>query len=56
MTPRSRRIVGALPWAGTGGLSTIFARPSYQDSVAATVGSHRGVPDVSFSASLSGAS
>ena len=46
---------GALPWAGTGGLSTIFARPSYQNSVAATVGNHRGVPDVSFSASLSGA-
>ncbi len=46
---------GALPWAGTGGLSTIFARPSYQNSVSATVGSHRGVPDVSFSASLSGA-
>ena len=46
---------GALPWAGTGGLSTIFVRPSYQNSVAATVGNHRGVPDVSFSASLSGA-
>jgi subtilase family serine protease len=47
--------LGALPWAGTGGLSTLFARPAYQDSVASTVGDHRGVPDVSMSASMSGA-
>ena len=48
------KFAGALPWASTGGLSSIFARPSYQDSVAGTVGDHRGVPDVSMSASLSG--
>ena len=55
MTPRSSKLDGALPWASSGGLSAIFARPSYQGSVAATVGDHRGVPDVSMSASLSGA-
>jgi subtilase family serine protease len=45
---------GALPWASTGGLSAIFTRPAYQDPVSATVGDHRGVPDVAMSASLSG--
>ncbi|HEV7957915.1 MAG TPA: S53 family peptidase [Acidimicrobiales bacterium] len=50
-----RKRFGAYPWASTGGLSAIFARPSYQDSVASTVGNHRGVPDVSMNASLSGA-
>jgi len=37
-----------------GGLSTVFARPSYQDSVAGVVGDHRGVPDISMSAACSG--
>ena len=37
-----------------GGLSTVFARPSYQDSVAGVVGGHRGVPDISMSAACSG--
>ncbi len=50
-----KKLEGALPWASSGGLSAIFARPTYQGSVAATVGDHRGVPDVSMSASLSGA-
>ena len=49
-----RKFAGALPWASSGGLSAIFARPSYQGSVAQTVGDHRGVPDISMSASLSG--
>jgi subtilase family serine protease len=49
-----KKLDGAAPWASTGGRSAIFARPSYQGSVAATVGDHRGVPDVSMSASLSG--
>jgi kumamolisin len=49
-----RKFAGALPWASSGGLSAIFARPSYQGSVAGTVGDHRGVPDISMSASLSG--
>jgi subtilase family serine protease len=45
---------GTLPWASTGGLSVIFKRPAYQSSVRATVGDHRGVPDIAMSASLSG--
>jgi subtilase family serine protease len=42
------------PWASNGGLSRIFARPGYQNSVRSIVGDRRGVPDVSMSASLSG--
>lgn len=45
---------GAEPWAGNGGVSTIFSRPGYQSSVRSIVGSHRGVPDIALSASLSG--
>lgn len=40
--------------AGSGGRSAVFTRPSYQNSVAGTVGLHRGVPDVSMSASVNG--
>jgi subtilase family serine protease len=43
------------PAAGGGGRSSIFARPSYQDSVASTVGSSRGFPDISMSAAVNGA-
>jgi subtilase family serine protease len=50
------RYAGALPWASSGGVSAIFARPAYQDPVRAVVGGHRGVPDVALSASFSGAS
>ncbi len=50
-----RKLAGALPWAGGGGLSAIFTRPAYQDPVRATSGTRRGVPDVAMSASLSGA-
>ncbi len=42
------------PAAGGGGLSTVFTRPSYQDSVEGVVGARRGVPDISMSASVSG--
>jgi len=42
------------PVAGGGGLSAVFSRPSYQDSVKAVVGNHRGVPDLSMSASVNG--
>jgi subtilase family serine protease len=38
-----------------GGLSHIFKRPSYQAGVKSVVGDHRGTPDISFSAVLSGA-
>ena len=43
------------PAAGGGGISTVFARPSYQNSVAGTVGSARGFPDISMSAAVNGA-
>jgi subtilase family serine protease len=37
-----------------GGKSTLFGRPSYQNGVARVVGNHRGIPDISMSASCSG--
>jgi subtilase family serine protease len=43
------------PAAGSGGLSTVFSRPSYQNGVASTVGSSRGFPDISMSAAVNGA-
>jgi subtilase family serine protease len=43
------------PAAGGGGRSSIFARPSYQNSVASTVGSSRGFPDIAMSAAVNGA-
>lgn len=42
------------PAAGGGGVSDIFTRPSYQNGVAGVVGSRRGIPDISMSASVSG--
>jgi subtilase family serine protease len=42
------------PAAGSGGLSSIFSRPSYQNSVASVVGDRRGVPDISASAAVDG--
>ena len=42
------------PCSGGGGLSTVFSRPSYQNSVASVVGSQRGAPDVSMSAAVDG--
>jgi subtilase family serine protease len=41
------------PDAGGGGSSIEFGRPAYQDSVAARVGTHRGVPDVSMTGACS---
>ena len=43
------------PAASGGGLSTVFSRPSYQNSVKSTVGSSRGFPDISMSAAVNGA-
>jgi subtilase family serine protease len=37
-----------------GGKSAVFARPWYQNSVAAATGSQRGVPDIAMSAACSG--
>jgi subtilase family serine protease len=42
------------PAASGGGLSAVFSRPSYQNSVASIVGSSRGTPDVSMSAAVDG--
>ena len=41
------------PSAGGGGKSVIFGRPKFQNAEAAIVGGHRGVPDISMSASCS---
>lgn len=43
------------PAASSGGTSDVFSRPSYQDGVASVVGNRRGLPDISMSASVSGA-
>ncbi len=43
------------PAAGGGGVSTVFARPAFQSSVASVVGSGRGLPDVALSAAVNGA-
>ncbi|MGH9295015.1 MAG: S53 family peptidase, partial [Acidimicrobiales bacterium] len=37
--------------AGSGGVSSVFPRPAWQSSVARIVGDHRGIPDISMSAS-----
>ncbi len=42
------------PAASGGGRSTVFGRPSYQDSVSGSVGTQRGVPDISMSAAVDG--
>jgi subtilase family serine protease len=44
---------GTVPYASGGGLSILFTRPSYQNGVKNTVGSVRGVPDVSMSGACS---
>jgi subtilase family serine protease len=41
------------PAASGGGKSVIFGRPAFQNGRAAIVGAHRGVPDISLSASCS---
>ena len=40
--------------ASGGGLSIYFGRPSFQNGVQGVVGNHRGVPDISMSASCNG--
>jgi len=40
---------GQIPWSVTGeGPSLYEPRPSYQNGIAAIVGSHRGIPDIAF--------
>jgi subtilase family serine protease len=44
-------------WGGIatgGGLSTVYARPGYQNTVASVVGGRRGVPDVAWNAAVNG--
>jgi subtilase family serine protease len=45
---------GPIANATGGGKSAVFARPSYQNSVAGVVGGQRGVPDIAMSAACSG--
>ncbi len=42
------------PAAGSGGLSSVFRRPFYQDRVIRVVGRRRGTPDMSMSAAVNG--
>jgi subtilase family serine protease len=43
------------PFASGGGLSAVFDRPAYQDSVKGVVGNARGLPDISMSSGIDGA-
>jgi subtilase family serine protease len=55
--PTLRYITGSpddSPLAGGGGLSVVFSRPRYQNSVAGVVGNRRGVPDISMSGACNG--
>jgi len=45
---------GPSPFASGGGKSEFFARPSWQAKVRGVTGNHRGVPDISMSASCNG--
>jgi subtilase family serine protease len=52
-----QQVVWNESWAGIGtggGLSRIYPRPAYQDSVAGVVGTHRGVPDIAWNAAVNG--
>lgn len=37
-----------------GGVSTVYPRPSYQDSVSSVVGNHRGTPDLAWNMAING--
>ncbi|MGO8905195.1 MAG: hypothetical protein ACLQMH_06165 [Solirubrobacteraceae bacterium] len=43
-----------LPYASGGGLSAIFKRPDFQNTLQSVVGNQRGVPDISMSAACNG--
>jgi subtilase family serine protease len=45
---------GPNPLGSNGGVSTVFARPVYQDGDAGVVGDARGVPDIAMSAACDG--
>lgn len=47
--PSTGNFVAEATWdSASGGISTIEPRPSYQSNILSTVGSYRGVPDLSF--------
>ncbi len=59
LDPAGHRIGPDAVWnddygASGGGLSTMFARPAFQDGVQSVVGTQRGTPDISLSAALDG--
>jgi subtilase family serine protease len=37
-----------------GGISTVYPRPAYQDSIASIVGNHRGTPDLAWNMAING--
>jgi subtilase family serine protease len=45
---------GPNPFATSGGVSSVFSRPSYQDGVSSLVGDQRGLPDISMSGGCAG--
>jgi subtilase family serine protease len=54
LNPGGKRVAPDSAWnMGGGGQSAIFARPSYQNGVAAVTGSHRAIPDISMNGSCS---
>ena len=47
--PSTFAYIGEAPWdAAGGGVSLVEPRPAYQNGIASTVGTYRGVPDLSF--------
>jgi subtilase family serine protease len=47
--PSTGNFISEVPWdSAGGGVSAVEPRPSYQTPISATVGNHRGVPDLSF--------
>jgi kumamolisin len=49
--PSNAAFLSEIPWdSASGGISALETRPSYQSKLASTVGTHRGVPDLSFDA------
>ena len=51
LTIKNGSITGETGWSGSGGGPSLYeSRPSFQDGLAGTIGSARGVPDISFDA------
>jgi subtilase family serine protease len=59
LTPAGLRSAPDSTWndaygAGGGGTSTVFSRPSFQNTVRGVVGGYRGTPDIAMSAAVDG--